>query len=495
MKNPLAELLLAAAVTTLMPATGLCEAAAGTNLIDVASSANCTTDPAASTTIAGWTTIAGSPALWCRSVAGIGGAGAAAIAPGRIISGPYGSSALERDIDLGPAGRAIEDGTATYRLSGWLGATGSPTARASLTVIFRDAAGRPLPGSVRIESPPAAAQPAYADRSASGTVPRRARSMRVVLRLEAGAGPKRGSAYAARLGLSLQPDLPAPAAAPPPSTVPRFDHVFLIFMENTSYRQVMGDAADAPFIHQLAAQGTLLANYTAVYHPSDENYLAVADGDTAVRGAVYFPHIHLTLRHLGDSLEAAGKSWKAYEQGMGTPCNTTTRYDKYYEPDDAPFVNFIDVIGDPQRCQAHLADTKTLVSDLRSAATTPDFAWIAADDFDDGEDAGNGSPASLRAQDAWLKRTLTPLFASAAWRTQRSLLILTWDESSSTTTNHVAAILTGSRGSVRRGFVSRTRYDHYSTGRTIENALGLPAFTANDAFARPINDAFVTPPR
>ncbi len=495
MKKLLAGLSLAAAVATLMPATGVGEAAARANLIDVASSANCTTDPAASTTIPGWTTIAGSPALWCRSVAAIAGAGAAAIAPGRITSGPYGSSALERDVDLGAAGRDIDRGAATYRLSGWLGATGSPTARASLTLIFRDAAGRPLPGSARIESPAATAQSAFALRSASGAVPRHARRVSVVLRLEAGSGPTKGDAYAARLGLALQPDLPAPAAAPPPSTVPRFDHVFLIFMENTSYRQVMGDAADAPFIHALAARGTLLARYTAVYHPSDENYLAVADGDTAVHGAVYFPHIHLMLPHLGDRLEAAGKTWKAYEQGMGTPCNTTTRYDKYYEPDDAPFVNFVNVIGNPARCQAHLADTNILASDLRSAATTPDFAWIAADDFDDGEDAGNGSPASLRAQDAWLKRTLAPLFASPAWRTQRSLLILTWDESSSTTSNHVAAILAGSRGSVRRGFVSRVRYDHYSTGRTIEEALGLPAFTANDAFARPINDAFVTPPR
>ena len=491
MKSLIADLLLAAWISAMVPTFGLCEATTGANLIGIATTANCTTDPAASTTIPGWTTTDGSPTLWCRTVADVAGAGAAAITPGRITNGPYGSSVLERLVDLRGGAARIDRGTATYRLSAWLGAAGAPTARATLTLIFRDAAGHPLSGSARLESPTALAAPASAARSASGAVPRGARSARVVLRLDAGTGLKRGSAYAARLGLSLEPDIAAPATAAPVSTVPRFDHVFLIMMENTSYRQVMGDATDAPFIHALAARGTLLANYTAVYHPSDENYLAVADGDTAVRGAVYFPNIHLTLRHLGDTLEAAGKTWKAYEQGMGTPCNTTTRYDKYYEPDDAPFVNFTNVIGDPARCRAHLVDTKTLASDLRTAATTPDFAWIAADDFEDGEDAGNGSPASLRAQDAWLQRTLAPLLASPAWRTQRSLLILTWDESSSTIRNHIATILVGSRGSVRRGFVSHTRYDHYSTGRTIENALGLPAFTANDAYALPINDAFV----
>jgi hypothetical protein len=475
------------------------------NAIGIADASACTRDPAASTTIPGWITIAGSPSLRCASPVAAGAADRA-----KIVSGPYGSSTLERRIDLRRFAARIDRGRIRYRLSGRLGATGAAGARAVLTLTFLDGAGRALAPRLRLLGltaapattprpattsqpatiPQSATTPRLAARRVAGALPRGTRALRVVLTLVA-PDAARGSAVAEDLRLTLGPDVPLAPVAPPRSRVPRFDHVFLIMMENTSYRQVIGDRRDAPFINALARRGVLLANYRAVYHPSDENYLAIASGSAGVRGPMYFPHIHLAVRHLGDVIEAAGLTWKAYEQGMGTPCNTTTKYDKYYEPDDAPFVNYANVIDDPARCRAHLVDTKQLAVDLASTATTPSFAWIAADDYDDGEDAGNGSPHSLVVQDAWLRRTLEPVFASPAWRTQRSLLILTWDESSTTLTNHVATILWGSRGTVRHGAVSRRRYDHYSTARTIEAALGLPSITANDAYARPIDDAFV----
>jgi hypothetical protein len=40
------------------------------------------------------------------------------------------------------------------------------------------------------------------------------------------------------------------------------------------------------------------------------------------------------------------------------------------------------------------------------------------------------------------------------------------------------------------GNLSQVRYDHYSTARTIEDALGPAPFTANDAYAAPYNDVF-----
>ncbi|HUX72711.1 MAG TPA: alkaline phosphatase family protein [Steroidobacteraceae bacterium] len=488
--HALAVLLAAASA---VPPLAQAAAANGANYLRVDDLSGCTADPAASTTVPGWIAIEGSPALRCPSMTGFATPGSASIEPGLISSGPYGSAALERSVALGGDAAAIDRGAALYRLSAWFGTEGSGRARAILTLIFRDAAGRPLPGSVRRDGPAGvggAPRRVFAARAASGTIPRGSRSIGVVLRFINTDAPH-DTAYADRLSLTLWPELEPQPPSPPPSTIPRFDHVFLILMENTDYRQVIGDAKDAPFINGLAGRGTLLARYSGVYHPSDENYLAIANGDAAVRGAAYFPNIHLAVRHLGDSIEAAGKTWKAYEQGMGSACNTTIRYDKYYEPDDAPFVNYTNVIGDAKRCRAHLFDTAQLAIDLKSAAATPNFAWIAADDYDDGEVSGNGSPASLRVQDGWLRRTLQPLFASPAWREQRCLLILTWDESDSTRDNHIAAILVGSRGSVRAGFVSEVRYDHYSAARTIEAALRLPSLTANDKFARPINDAFV----
>ena len=175
---------------------------------------------------------------------------------------------------------------------------------------------------------------------------------------------------------------------------------------------------------------------------------------------------------------------------MGTPCNTTTQYDSYYEPDDAPFINYTDVSGNSAYCRAHLFDTSQLTTDLAGAATTPNFSWIAADDYNDGEASGNGSATSLQVQDSWIKQTVAPILTSPAWTTQKSLLIVTWDEDETEPGNHVANIVLGSQGTVPAGTISNSRYDQYSTGRTIEQALGIGALTANDEYATPLNDAF-----
>jgi hypothetical protein len=446
----------------------------------------CTVDPRAATTVPGWTIVSGSPALRCA--AALPAVMHTRRSPRVIVAnGPWGASTLERVIPLAAAGGAHR----RFALSAWLGAFGRGPARAVLSVEFLAASGRRLGAAAALRGPPAVrrTEPVrFERRQVAGRIPQGAVAMKLRLELAGRTGAAR--TYVAAMRLAAVPPVSFPPPAPPPARVPRFDHVFLIMMENTDYGQVIGDTTDAPFVNALASRGTLLANYQAVYHPSDQNYLAIAGGDTFVRDGAYFPRIHLAARNLGDLLEAAGESWKSYLEGMGTPCNTSTRYDRNFEPDDAPFIDFNDIRDDAARCRAHLVDISQWPRDLERAATTPSFAWLAADDYDDGEIPGNGSPKSLRVQDAWLKRTLQPLFASPAWREQKSLLILTWDESSTTANDHIATLVVGSRGTVRSGYVSRRRYDHYSTARTVEAALGLPGMTSNDAYARPFDDAF-----
>jgi hypothetical protein len=455
------------------------------NPLRFAQASRCSADPQAATTVPGWTIVAGSPTLRCASSLRTSW-------PGRFVprvviaSGPWGASALERTIPL-------VDSSAHRRLtlSGWFAASGEGHPRAVLSAEFLGGSGDLLGPPLVLRGPTASArQPTlrFEPRRMAADIPRAA--VALALHLELGGRTAGAASYVAELKANMSPSRAVPPAAPPAADVPRFEHVFVIMMENTDYGQVIGDSKDAPFINSLASRGALLANYQAVYHPSDENYLAIAGGDVFVKGPVYFPNIHIAARNLGDLLEAAGKSWKAYEQGMGTPCNTSTRYDKYYEPDDAPFILFDDIQRDPGRCRAHLVDMREWPRDLRSSATTPSFAWLAADDYDDGELPGNGSPRSLQVQDAWLRQTLEPLFNAPAWRAQKSLLVLTWDESSTTANNHIATIVLGSRGTVKAGYVSRVRYDHYSTARTIEDALGLPALTSNDEFARAFADVF-----
>ena len=452
----------------------------------------CATDWKAVKTVPGWQVLLGSPTLVCYSVASFTTPSSPAAGNAFIADGPYGDSALMQTINVSAAGSAIDTGTVTYSLSGWLGGYAGNAGQAVVTATFLGAAGQVLGNPGELSGVTASARGnanAFIVKSNNGTVPAGTRSIAVQLQFINTSGSY-NVGYADNLSLTLSTPVPAPALVAPASTVPAFDHVFFVMMENTDYSQVIGDTANAPFINSLAQSGTLMTNYSGVYHPSDENYLAVSGGDTFVTGAIYFPNIKVSASHIGDRLEAVGKTWKAYEQGMGTPCNTKNNFDSYYQPDDAPFINYTNISGNPTRCAAHLFDTTQLTTDLQSASTTPNFSWIAADDNADGEASGNGSANSLQVQDGWLKQTLQPIFASPAWTNERSLLILTWDESSGSVANHIGGIVYGSQGLVGSGALSTASYNHYSVGRTIENALGIGPLTANDTYAQPINDAF-----
>jgi len=456
-------------------------------------SGTCTTDWSAVTTVPGWTVTQGSPSIVCYAIGSFNTPTSGSAGHAFIADGPYGDSALRQNVNVSSAATAIDSGNVTYNLSGWLGGYTVYNGQAVVTATFLDANGKPLGTPAQLAGVNASArgmESGFIAKSAAGNLPAGTRTISVLLQFtDTSASYNIG--YADNLSLTLSTPVTAAALQAPASQVPAFDHVFVVMMENTDYSEVIGDTADAPFINSLTNQGTLLTNYSGVYHPSDENYLSIAGGNTFVQGAIYYPNIKVTARNIADDIEAAGKTWKAYEQGMGTPCNTSNNNDSYYQPDDAPFVNFTDILGNPARCAAHLFDTTQLTADLQSASTTPHFAWIAADDYYDGEASGNGSSTSLQVQNGWLQQTLQPILNSPAWTQQRSLLILTWDESASSTGNHVATIVLGSPGTVQAGATSTTSYNHYSTGRTVENALGIAPLTDNDQYAQPINDAFV----
>ncbi|WP_336115316.1 alkaline phosphatase family protein [Streptomyces sp. PTD9-10] len=459
---------------------------------DAEAGGHCTDDWSAATTVPGWTTQAGGPDVMCHTAGSFGLPGDGK-APGKAFFGPgnFGDGSMSQTVDVSSAATAVDGGGVSYNLSGWLGGWTVYGGYVAVGLHFQDASGHPLGATAKLPTVSASDRglaTRFLSRSTTGQVPAGTRSIQVEVQF---LSTSHESGYLDNLSLTLNTPVTAPAPLTPPvSRVPGYDHVFMVMMENTDYSEVMNDPADTPYMHSLMNQGATLTDFHGVYHPSDENYLAVAGGDTYAKGATYWPNINSPQRNLGDTLEDAGKTWKAYEQGMGTPCNTKNNNDSYYEPDDAPFINYTDISGNASRCAAHLFDTSQLTTDLQSAATTPNFSWIAADDYYDGEASGNGSATSLKTQDGWLKQTLAPVLSSPAWTQQRSLLVLTWDESQSEAYNHIVTTVVGSQGTVPAGTSSPAHYDHYGIARTIESALGLPGLTANDTYATPLNAAF-----
>ena len=62
--------------------------------------------------------------------------------------------------------------------------------------------------------------------------------------------------------------------------IPRFDHVFVIVMENHAYDQIISNTHPevAPFINSYAKSANLATNYFGVGHPSLTNYLEIVGG-------------------------------------------------------------------------------------------------------------------------------------------------------------------------------------------------------------------------
>lgn len=279
-------------------------------------------------------------------------------------------------------------------------------------------------------------------------------------------------------------ETPPPQASASPSIssspiagLPRVDHIAIIAMENHSASEILGNS-DAPFINGLAAKYALATDYSALFHPSLPNYIALTSGSnqgiTDDRGPV---GNSVDATNIADRIEAAGRTWKIYGESMPAPGATGDAGD--YATKHIPFLYYNDVLGNTQRLTSHVVPFTQLADDLKSAATTPDYIFITpnlANDMHDG---------SIAQGDAWLAKQIPAVLGSPAFAQGRSLLILTWDEGSDSD-NHVVTIFTGN--AAKAAYRSTRPYDHYALLHTIETLWGLPPLTANDAQAPVMSD-------
>ncbi|HTU95391.1 MAG TPA: alkaline phosphatase family protein [Solirubrobacteraceae bacterium] len=445
-------------------------------------------------TIPGWTIASGLP-----TVVRYGDRGFPRGRSGQLFTGGAGGTArLVQTVALARAdGGRLRPGT-EFALSARLG--GTTSSRAGVAVAFLSAGGRVVGrrALAPVGGPGRSAASALVARSLSGRLPAGATRARVTLtlatRLTNFDGPNAplvgyDRAVADDLDFLVRgPHRPTAALRPPALHVPRYDHVFLFYFENQDVHAIIGNRRQAPFYNSLLAQGSELGDFFAEEHPSDANYLALAGGsafgvpldDPLEYDSQYTIH----ARNIGDLVNAAHETWRAYNQSAAGPCDDTVH--GYYWDDDLPFLYFSDIRQRPAYCASHVLPLESMTPDLASAATTPNFVWVGSNDCDDMEGCG------IRAGDDFLRAELGQIMRSPAWRTQRSLAIITWDEDNydhEHPAQWVPTLILGSSG-VKRGFTSPVRYTHYSLLRTIEGALGLGQLTANDRYAQPVNDIF-----
>lgn len=448
-------------------------------------------------TIPGWQVVSGLPTVvryGTRRFPRVTGKGPAVRGGQLFAGGAGGTGQLRQLVRLRSAARLLPPRGTAFRLSAWLG--GSATSKASVDVAFLSSAGRVL--GRRVLGPAGERKRnVFGPRTLTGTLPAGTASAEVTVvlatslhNIDGPYAPYQGYDYAAADDIDFSVSTPVPAAklAPPVARIPRYQHVFLFYFENEDFSEVVGNKAQAPFLNSLLPHASLLADFFAEEHPSDGNYLALAGGSTfgvpLDDPAEENPLYTIRARNIGDLVNAAHETWKAYLQSADGPCDDTVH--GYYWDDDMPMMYFADVRDRPAYCASHVVPLQALQTDLARPSTTPSFAWISPNDCADMEGCG------IRAGDEFLAAELGEIMRSAAWRTQRSLAIITFDEDA---TDHqhpaqrVPTIVIGS-GGVRQGYVSHVRYTHYSLLRTIEGALGLSTLTANDRYAAPVNDVF-----
>jgi Phosphoesterase family len=383
-------------------------------------------------TIPGWQVSSGLPTVVHYGVphlAAATGKGPAVPGGSLFVGGAGGTARLTQMVSLRQAAGPLLPGGTRYQLSGWL--SGTVNSWATVKVSFLSAAGQVLAGRAISHGH---AGDRLARRAATGTLPPGTASAQVTLVLASSLTNDDGAdapivGYDRAVADGLLFSVSAPVRRPPPLTppavhVPRYQHVFLFYFENEDFGSVLGNTAQAPFLNSLVPRSSVLASFFAEEHPSDANYLALAGGsafgvpltDPLEENSQYT----IRARNIGDLISARHETWKAYLQSANGPCDDTVH--RYYWNDDEPMTYFADVRGRPAYCAAHLVPLPALRTDLASAATTPNFAWIAPDDCADMEGCG------IAAGDKFLATQLGAIMASPAWRTQRSLAIITFDE-------------------------------------------------------------------
>jgi phosphatidylinositol-3-phosphatase len=335
---------------------------------------------------------------------------------------------------------------------------------------------------------------------------------------------RQGTLAVAALTVALTLALASAASAAPPP----IKHVFIIVLENKGFDETFGPSSPAPYLSKtLTAQGELLTQYYATGHASLDNYITMvsgqapaittqadcpfytdflpgiigSDGQAIGQGCVYPP----AVKTVADQLAAKGLTWRGYMQDMASNCQhpAPNSFDQtqqataqsQYAARHNPFVYFHSLL-DSGACQANDLPLGQLDTDLASAATTPNFAFITPDLCNDAHDAtcADGGPGGLPAADAFLQTWVPKITGSPAWA-DGSLLIVTFDEAESGDASsccgeqpgpnspNPGGTTQGSGGGligavllsqfVQPGSTNATPYNHYALLGSIEDIFGL----------------------
>lgn len=269
--------------------------------------------------------------------------------------------------------------------------------------------------------------------------------------------------------------------------------VFVILMENHNWSQIKGNPSANYINHTLLPMGASAEQYynPPRLHPSEPNYIwleagtnfgILNDSDPVLN------HIAST-DHLTTLLDAAGISWKSYQEGIaGNKCPLVS-YD-HYAAKHNPMVFFDDVTGgnDPNSsyCIAHIRPYSELTADL-TGGTLARYNFITPNTCNDMHDAvGCQTTDSILNGDRWLATALPPILSSYAYKSG-GIVFITWDEGGASDGPIGMIALSPD---AKAGYTNTIHYTHSSTLLTLEEIFRVTPLLGDAANATDLSDLF-----
>ena len=257
------------------------------------------------------------------------------------------------------------------------------------------------------------------------------------------------------------------------TTVPQFNHVAIVVLENASYSAVIGSSS-MPYLNSLATKNSLLQDYYATAHPSIPNYFMLTTGQPVTFDDTYTGSV--SVDNLAREFAVNNISWKAYEESIPSAGYTGGDSGLYIERHD-PFSYFTDVRNSATET-ANLVPYTQLATDL-SSGSLPNFLWIGPNAIDSAHSCPASNPNCTQAQelanaDAWLSQKIPPLLTNPNFSAS-GLLIIVFDEGDTTDIanggGHVVCMFAGTH--VKTNYTSTATYSHQDVLGLIGKALRL----------------------
>ena len=283
---------------------------------------------------------------------------------------------------------------------------------------------------------------------------------------------------------------------------PHFNYILTIILENEGLNQTVGTncPGNCTYITQLANTYGLAENYTDIGHPSLPNYLALTSAGNYDATPFNTDCSPLTTGcqtnalNIIDSIETAGKTWKAYIEDYNGGCTATGG--TYYANKHNPFLYYTDISNNNTRC-SHIVDANPgtsgylalptqLLTDLNNPTVSPDYMWLTPNLCNDGHNICKPLNNTVSQANQYLSLLVPRILASPLFTTQNAALFITWDEAATIPASKVTAIWAGP--TVKQGYKSTHPYSHYSAVRTMEVAWSLPTITGYDSTATPMTE-------